>query len=137
MRSALFFYLKLHSVLYKSSYYIVKMLTCFDTGFQALPEILQNSCYVFWSDFIPSLLQSMFQRFNGFVFERACFLLQETPSSEVQHIEITVIELPNILHPEAEEVRLTLLESCLHIVGKGSVAVVASQCFLHSLEPRE
>ncbi|TKR70625.1 hypothetical protein L596_022627 [Steinernema carpocapsae] len=74
----------------------------FDTGVQSLLEILQNARDHFCSNFVPCLLQSAFQGFNGLVIWR--------------------IREPNVLRPESRKVCLTPFDRLLGAVGRGPAA---------------
>lgn len=109
----------------------------FDTGLKTLPEILQGSCDVFLGDFVPGFLQSTFEWFDGFVLERAYFLLQDPPNSEVHRSDIGEIHWPNALPPEVSKVHVAPLESPLRSVGRDPVLLqppVNVFCILFSPE---
>ncbi|KAK8757203.1 hypothetical protein V5799_000095 [Amblyomma americanum] len=65
--------------------------------------------------------QSVFQGFDVFVLGRTHFLLQDTPNSKVHTIEMRGIGWPNILPPEAREIRLTPLDCFLRSHRAGAL----------------
>lgn len=111
---------------------------CFDTGFNMLPEVVQNGCDVFWSDFLPCSFQSMFKWFNGFTLERACFLLQDPPNSEVHWTEIRGNLMAKLASPRSRKGSpYTTPESSSLRGQEPSPAAATSQCFLHVFQPME